>query len=77
MITTAISTYDFENPIYQAKDEGEEDYEISEELSRLLAPEEKAIQPHEEPVEVVNWVLKQTGKMSRYVPTKREVSSIG
>ena len=43
----AISLYDFENPIYQAEDEGEEDCEIPGELTRLLIQEEKAIQPHE------------------------------
>ena len=40
--------------IYQAEEEGEEDCEIPGELARLLVQEEKAIQPHEEPVEVVN-----------------------
>ena len=50
----ATANYDFENPINQAEDEGEEDCEISWELSRLLMQEEKAIQPHEEPVEVIN-----------------------
>ena len=42
-----IANYDFENPIYQAEDEGEEDCEIPGELVRLLVQEEKAIQPHE------------------------------
>ena len=51
---SAIAVYDFENPIYQAEDEGEEDCEILGEVSRLLVQEEKAIQPHEEPVEVIN-----------------------
>ena len=32
----AIANYDFENPIYQAEDEGEEDYEVPGELSKLL-----------------------------------------
>ena len=50
----AISIYEFENSIYQAEEEVEEDCEIPGELSRLLMQEEKAIQPHEEPVEVVN-----------------------
>ena len=50
----AISNYDFENTIYQAKDEGEKDCEILGELARLLIQEEIAIWPHEEPVEVVN-----------------------
>ena len=51
---SAIVVYDFENPIYQAKDKGEEDCEIPGELSRLLIQEEKAIQPHEESIEVIN-----------------------
>ena len=50
----AISSYDFENPIYQAEDEGEEDCEVPGELARLLMQEEMFIQPHKESVEVVN-----------------------
>ncbi|KAI5422307.1 hypothetical protein KIW84_045672 [Lathyrus oleraceus] len=46
--------YDFDNPIYQAEEEGEEDCELPGELARLLKQEEKVIQPHEEPIEVVN-----------------------
>ena len=52
--SSAIAIYDFENPIYQAEDEGEEDCEIPGELARLLIQEEKAIQQHKEPVEVIN-----------------------
>ena len=51
---SAIANYDFENPIYQAEDEGEEDCEIPGELSRLILQEEKAIQSYEESVEVIN-----------------------
>ena len=51
---SVIATYDFEHPIYQAEDEGEEDFEIPGELSRLLLQEEKSIQPHEESIEVIN-----------------------
>ena len=51
---SAIAIYDIEHPINQAGDEGEEDYEIPGELARLLMQEEKAIQPREEPVEVIN-----------------------
>jgi hypothetical protein len=40
--------YDFDNPIYHAEEEGEEDCELPEELARLLKQEEKVIQPHEE-----------------------------
>ena len=49
-----ISIYDFENPIYQAEDESEKDCEIPRELAILISQEEKAIQSHEEPVEVIN-----------------------
>ena len=51
---STISDYDFECPINQAEDEGEEDCEIPVELAILLLQEEKAIQPHEESVEVIN-----------------------
>ena len=46
--------YDFDNPIYHAEEEGEEDCELPKELARLLKQEEKVIQPHEEQVEIVN-----------------------
>ena len=51
---SATSSYDFENPIKLAEDEGEDDCEVPGELTRLLLQEERAIQPHEEPVETVN-----------------------
>ena len=51
---SATAIYDFENLIYQAEDAGQEDCEILVELTRLLIQEEKFIQPHEEPVEVIN-----------------------
>src|ERR1051325_8469091 len=51
---SAIAKYYFDNPIYQAKDKGGEDCEVPGELVRLLQQEEQVIQPHEEPVEVVN-----------------------
>ena len=51
---SAIVVYDFENPIYQAEDEGEEDCEIPGEIARHLIQEEKNIQQHEESVEVIN-----------------------
>src|SRR3954470_8394882 len=46
--------HDFESPIYQTEDESEEDCEVPRELARLLEQEDKAIQPHEEPIEVIN-----------------------
>src|ERR1043165_2037536 len=50
----AIAKYNFDNPIYQAEEEGEEDCEVPGELAILLQKKERATQPHEEPVEVVN-----------------------
>ena len=41
-----MALYDFENPIYQAEEEAEEDCELPEELARLLRQEEKVIHPH-------------------------------
>ena len=52
--SSTIAVYDFENPINQAEYESEEDCEVPGEISRLLQQEERAIQPHEEPVETVN-----------------------
>ena len=51
---SAIGNYNFENPIFQVKDKGDEDCEVPGELAKLLQREERAIQPHEEPVEIVN-----------------------
>src|ERR1043165_9881138 len=50
----ASAKYDFDNPIYQAEDESEEDCEVPGELVRLLQQEDRVIQPHEEQVEAVN-----------------------
>ena len=49
-----MANCDFENPIYQADDEGEEDYEVPGELARLLQQEDRAIHPHEEPLDTIN-----------------------
>ena len=59
---SSIAIYNFENPIYQAEDEGGEDCEILGELARILIQEEKAIQPYEEPVEVINLGTKEDKK---------------
>ena len=48
--SSAIASYDFENLINQAEDEGE----VPGELFRLLQQEERAIQPHEDLVETIN-----------------------
>ena len=51
---SAIAHYDFDNPIYQAEEEAYEDCDLPEELVRLVKQEERAIQPHEEQIEVIN-----------------------
>ncbi|KAI5433312.1 hypothetical protein KIW84_020552 [Lathyrus oleraceus] len=51
---SAMARFDFENPIFQAEEEGDEDCELPEELTRLLKQEERVIQPHQESVEVIN-----------------------
>ena len=51
---SATAGYDFENPSNLDEDEGEDDCKVPGELARLLLQEERAIQPHEEPVETVN-----------------------
>ena len=50
---TAMAFCDSENIIYQAEDEGEEDCVVPGELARLLKQEERAIQPHEEPLDTI------------------------
>ena len=42
---TAMAFCDYEDLIYQAEDEGEEDCEVPGELTRLLQQEERTIQP--------------------------------
>lgn len=46
--------YNFGLPINHAKDDGEEDCELSAKLAMLLEQEQNEIQLHQEPVEVVN-----------------------
>ena len=52
----------FKNLINQAEDEGEDDCEVPGEHARLLQQEERAIQPHEEPVDSVNLGTKEDMK---------------
>ena len=59
---SATASYDFKNPINQAENEGEDDCEVPGELARLLQQEERAIQPYEEPVELVNWGTEEDRK---------------
>ena len=54
-------SYDFDNPIYHAEEEGEEDCDLLE-LARLLKQEEKVIQPHEEQVEIENLGTQEVSK---------------
>ena len=51
---STMARYDFDNPIFNAEEEFEEDSELPEELARLLRKEEKVIQPHEEQLETIN-----------------------
>ena len=60
--SSAIFNYNFENPINQAADEGEEDYEVPGELARLLQQEEREVQPPEESVETVNLGTEESKK---------------
>ncbi|KAI5420416.1 hypothetical protein KIW84_044275 [Lathyrus oleraceus] len=52
--SSAMARFDFENPIFQAEEEGDEDCELPEELARLLKQEERVIQLHQESTEVIN-----------------------
>lgn len=49
-----MAHYDFENPIYHADEDCEEDCELPEELARLLKQESKFIQPYQDLLEVMN-----------------------
>lgn len=46
--------HEFGKPIYQDEEGDEEDFELPEELTRLLRQEENVIQPHQESIETVN-----------------------
>ena len=63
---SSTASDNFENPINLAEDEGKDDCEVPGELARLLLQEERAIQPHEEPMETVNLGTK-TDRKSRLV----------
>lgn len=53
---------DFDNPIFHADENYEEDCELPEELARLLRQESKVIQPHQESVEFINLGTKKDSK---------------
>lgn len=55
----------FEFLINQAKEGYEDNYEIPEELANLLKQEDKIIQPHQEPVGVINLGTKENKKEVR------------
>ena len=57
-------SYDFDNPIYHAEEEGEEDCDLLE-LARLLKQEEKVIQSQKERVEIVNLYTAEVRKEMR------------
>lgn len=50
----AMANYNFENSIYQAEKDCDEDCELLEELARLLQQESKLIQVYQESLEIVN-----------------------
>ena len=50
----------FEFPVFEAEEE--EDMEIPDEIAWLLRQEEKAIQPHQETIEVINLGSKEDRK---------------
>lgn len=52
----------FELTIYQAEEEGEDNYDLPGELSRLLKHEFKAIQPHQELMVTINLGTKEEKK---------------
>ena len=74
---STISDYNFECPINQAEDEGEEDCEIPWELARLLLQEEKIFIRTKSQLKSSIWVPRQTRKKSRSALTWKSVSREG
>lgn len=68
--------HDFDYPINQAEDEGKEDCELPKELARLLKQEEKAIQPHQEEVEVINLGIDEDKKEVKIGATLQDTVKI-
>lgn len=56
------TSYNFEFPIYQAEEECEEDCDIPKEMERFLEHESKALQPHQEPLEMINLGIEEEKK---------------
>lgn len=69
---TAMVPYGFNNPVFHANEDGEEDCELPEELARLLRQESKVIQPHEGSVEVINLGTEEDPKGVRVGSSLRE-----
>lgn len=50
----AMALYDFDNSIYHADKDCEEDCELPKELAKLLQQESRVIQLYQESVEIIN-----------------------
>lgn len=61
-LDNATIPHNFELPINQDKEECEDNYDLSEEMERLLVHEAKAVQPHQEPIKVINLGTKEENK---------------
>ena len=66
--------YDFDNPIYHAEEEGEEDCDLLK-LARLLKQEEKVIQPLEGRCEIVIPSTAEVRKEVKLEPLQRRIES--
>ena len=54
----------FEFPVYEAED-GDDDEEIPYEITRLLEQERRAIQPHQEEIELIDRAKPQVHGLSK------------
>lgn len=61
-LNNTTSPYNFELPINQDKEKCEDNCDLPEELARLLEHEPKVIQPHQEPMKVINLDTKKENK---------------
>ena len=52
--TTAMTRYDFDVPINQAKEEDDRDLELSEEMASEIERKANSIKPYQEPIETIN-----------------------
>ncbi|GAU40821.1 hypothetical protein TSUD_398050, partial [Trifolium subterraneum] len=74
---TVIIPIDFEFPINQAEEGDEDNCELPEGLARLLEQEEKEIQPHQEPIEVINLGTHEVKKEIKIGASLQEDSCTG